>query len=92
MNAENIQKEEATSSSKPILRYCRITSEAIPPRRLYPSAAGYDLFSAHELWIQPKCHGVVFTDLRIGLPKEFKHIDINSNFYTLTNYLKFFTF
>ena len=50
------------------LQVAKLSKEAILPTRGSPSAAGYDLYSAHDLVIPARGKGLVKTDLQIKVP------------------------
>jgi len=54
--------------SSETLQIAKLSKEAILPTRGSPSAAGYDLYSAHDLVIPARGKGLVKTDLQIKVP------------------------
>lgn len=51
-----------------VLRYKRLSPNAVPPRRATPGSAGYDLSAAEPKIIPARGKALVKTDLAIGLP------------------------
>ena len=56
------------SKEFPVLKFVKITNEAIPPTTVSVRAAGFDLFSAHDIIIPPMGKGLVHTGLQIQVP------------------------
>ena len=58
----------ATGEPIPILKYSRLTKNAVPPTHYTPHAAGYDLYSAYAYSIDPGQKVLVTTDLHFEFP------------------------
>ena len=52
-----------------MLRFMKLSDNAIAPIRGTPSSAGLDLASSHDVVIEKRSRGIVYTDIRILLPK-----------------------
>lgn len=50
------------------LRFVRMTENGYAPTRGSPDAAGYDLYSAYDYEIQPRCKSLCLTDIQIAVP------------------------
>jgi deoxyuridine 5'-triphosphate nucleotidohydrolase len=54
-----------------VLRYVKLTENALPPTRESSSAAGLDLRSAHDVLFPASGNGLITTDLAIHLPSGY---------------------
>lgn len=53
----------------PVLRFCKLTKDAKTPTRGSKLSAGYDLYSAQNYTIEPKCKALVMTDIQVSVPE-----------------------
>jgi len=51
-----------------VLQYMKLSERARAPTRCSPFAAGFDLYSAMDITIQPRDKEVISTDLRVAVP------------------------
>ncbi len=56
------------ASGRSVLRYVRLSGNAVAPTKGSKLAAGYDLYSAHDVVIPARGKAVVPTDLQISMP------------------------
>ncbi|WRW24759.1 dUTPase [Singapore grouper iridovirus] len=54
--------------NSPKLRFSKITDRATTPTKGSKLSAGYDLYSAQDLAIEPKGYSLVKTDIRVAVP------------------------
>lgn len=52
-----------------VLRFAKLSKQALSPVKATPHAAGFDLRSAYDCEIPPHGHQLVKTDLQIALPE-----------------------
>jgi dUTP pyrophosphatase len=52
-----------------ILRFAKLTENAIAPTKATPYAAGYDLYSAYDYLIPPMDKVLALTDIQIAVPE-----------------------
>lgn len=65
-----IERKMPSSESIPntVLRFAKLSENATAPTRGTPLAAGYDLYSAHNIVVPAKGKEVVKTDIQIAVP------------------------
>ncbi|ESO85092.1 hypothetical protein LOTGIDRAFT_196086 [Lottia gigantea] len=80
MSADIVFNSETISETEPkakrvkmavdnvVLKFAKLTAEALTPTRGSKLAAGYDLYSAYEVIVPAKDKAVVKTDIQIALP------------------------
>ena len=51
-----------------VLQYVKLSERARAPTRGTPFAAGFDLYSAMDVMIQPRAKEIIGTDLRVAVP------------------------
>lgn len=61
-------KKSEIPSAKMILKFVKLTDQAITPTRASKYSAGYDLYSAYEYTAPPMSNILVKTDLQIAVP------------------------
>ena len=54
--------------TKQSLNFCKLTKNASSPTKATPDAAGFDLYSAHDIMVPAWGKTTVFTDIQIELP------------------------
>ena len=57
------------TANRTILKFKKLSKNAITPTRGSSNAVGFDLYSAETLEIPANGHGIVKTDLSVMLPK-----------------------
>ncbi|KAL7631221.1 UNVERIFIED_CONTAM: hypothetical protein RMT77_018478 [Armadillidium vulgare] len=61
---------EIKNITRPLLRFKKLSSSAMTPKKGSEKAAGYDLFSAEDVCIPKLGKALISTDLQIQLPSE----------------------
>ncbi|XP_053573435.1 deoxyuridine 5'-triphosphate nucleotidohydrolase, mitochondrial [Bombina bombina] len=61
-------REELADNPAPVLRFAKLSENAITPSRGSAKAAGYDLYSAYDYIIPAQGKALVKTDIQIAVP------------------------
>lgn len=65
---KKLKLDAASSPQANILKFVKISSKAYAPTKGSPLAAGYDLYSAADVTIEPRGKAIIPTDLKVGVP------------------------
>ena len=57
------------AQTKCVLKFVKISDKAHAPTKGSPLAAGYDLYSAADLTVEPRGNALVPTDLKVAVPR-----------------------
>ena len=68
MSIEVSQQQQLVPTARTVLKFAKLTENAITPTRGSKHAAGFDLYSAYTLTIPAQGKAVVKTDLQIRVP------------------------